>query len=99
MSLSLSVITTMAASHCNSCSRCECVIPNIITVSCRVLHAFVFMCLCALELFFACRRPECKFLEKYVRADIKKRFTVLSFTVENNTPNIIKNMVNRETFH
>jgi hypothetical protein len=48
------------------------------------------MCLCALELFFVCHRPECKFLEKSVRAGINNLFTVLSFTVENNTANIIK---------
>lgn len=81
----VSVITTMAGSHCTPYDRCECLIPNINTVFCRVLQAFVCMCLCALELFFACHRPECKFLEKSVRAGVNSLFTVLSFTVENNT--------------
>jgi hypothetical protein len=48
------------------------------------------MFLCVLELFFACRRPECKFLEKSVRAGVNNLFTVLSFTVQNNTANIIQ---------
>jgi hypothetical protein len=52
------------------------------------------MCLCALELFFACHGPECNFLENSVRAGVNNLLTVLSFTVENNTANIIKSYGN-----
>jgi len=52
------------------------------------------MCLCALELFFACHGPDCKFFEKSVSAGVNNWFTVLSFTVENNTTNIIRNYAN-----
>jgi hypothetical protein len=82
-----SVITTMVGRHCTSCNRCECVISNIITICCRVLHAFVCMCLYALELSFDCHRHECKFLEKSVRAGVNNLFTVLAFTVENDAAN------------
>lgn len=86
----VSVITTMVGSHCTSCNSCECLIPNIIAVFCKVLQAYVCTCLCALELFFVCHGPDCKFLEKSVRAGVNNLFTVLSFTVENNTTNIIR---------
>jgi len=91
----VSVITTIVGSLCTSCNRCECVIPNIIAVFfCKVLQAYVCMCLCALELFFACHGPDCKFLEKSVRAGVNNLLTVLSFTVEKNTANIIRKYVN-----
>jgi hypothetical protein len=83
----VSVITTMVGRHYTSCNRCECVVPNIISICCRVLHAFVCMCLCAVKLFFTCHRSECKFLEKSVRAGVNNLFTVLAFTVGNNTAN------------
>ena len=88
--MSVSVITTVVGSHCTSCNRCECVIPKKIAIF------FVGLCtlLCALELFFACHRPKCKFLEKSVRAGVNNLLTFLAFTLENNTSNKLKNTIN-----